>query len=188
LSLLSRAPPTPPPLPYTTLFRSTPAPAATITTPMSGRDAAGELTDPVQRHELDTRGAAGRDARPRRAEDAVEALARGLRQPPLHAGHRPYLATQPDLTQEQRVGGEGAIAHAGDERREHRQIGGRLGQAESARDVDEHVQLPARHATATLQHGEQHREPAVIEAGRDPLRRAEPGLRGERLDLDEERA
>src|SRR2546425_4650380 len=123
--------------------------AATITTPMPGRDAAGELTDPVQRHELDTRGAAGRDARPRRAEDAVEALARGLRQPPLHAGHRPYLATQPDLTQEQRVGGEGAIAHAGDQRREHRQIGGRLGQAESAPDVDEHVQLPARHATAT---------------------------------------
>src|SRR5436853_1369271 len=74
----------------------TPTPAATITTPTSGRDAAGELTDAVQRDELDTR-SAGHDARPRRAEDAAEALARGLRQPPLHAGHRPHLATQPDL-------------------------------------------------------------------------------------------
>src|SRR2546426_1998057 len=132
----------------------TPAPAATITTPMSGRDAAGELTDPVQRDELDTRGA-GRDARPRRAEDAAEALARGLRQPPLHAGHPPYLATQPDLTQEQRVGGEGAIAHARDQRPQHPQIGGRLDQADPARDIDEHVQLPACHAAAALQHREQ---------------------------------
>src|SRR2546426_1761302 len=79
----------------------TPAPAATITTPTSGRDAAGELTDPVQRDELDPR-RAGRDPRTRRAEDAAEAPARGLRQPPLHAGHGPYLAAQPDLAPEHR--------------------------------------------------------------------------------------
>src|SRR2546426_280394 len=105
----------------------TPAPAATITTPMSGRDAAGELTHPVQRHELDTRGAR-RDARPRRAEDAAEAPARGPPPPPRPARHGPYLAAQPDLTQEQRVGGEGAIAHARDQRPQHPQIGGRLDQ------------------------------------------------------------
>src|SRR3989454_10141470 len=87
----------------------TPAPAATITTPMSGRDAAGELTHPVQRPELDTRGAAGRDAPPRRAEDAGEALARGPPQPPPPPGHPPHLATPPHPTPEQpgrRGGGE----------------------------------------------------------------------------------
>src|SRR2546428_920936 len=89
----------------------TPAPAATITTPTSGRDAAGELTDPVQRDELDPR-RAGRDPRPRRAEDAAEALARGPRQPPLHARHGPYPAAQPHLAQEQRLGREPAVPHA----------------------------------------------------------------------------
>src|SRR2546428_407247 len=147
----------------------TPAPAATITTPTSGRDAAGELTDPVQRDELDPR-RAGRDPGPRRAEDAAEALARGLRQPPLHAGYRAYLAAQPDLAQEQRVGRERAVPHARHQRCEHRQIRGRLDQADPARHIDEHVQLPACHAAAALQHREQDREPAVIEAGRDPLR------------------
>src|SRR3989442_395685 len=53
---------------------------------------------------------------------------------------------------------------------------------------DAAARRPASHPAATLKHREQHREPAVIEARRDPLRRAEPRLRGERLDLDEERA
>src|SRR2546428_11756508 len=81
----------------------TPAPAATITTPTSGRDAAGELTDPVQRDELDPR-RAGRDPRPRRAEDAAEAPARGPPPPPPPPRPRPDLAPPPHPPQEQRGG------------------------------------------------------------------------------------
>src|SRR5258708_19534131 len=57
----------------------TPAPAATTTTPTSGSEATGELTDSLQPDDLEIAGGA---AGPGRQEHAAEALACCLRQPP----------------------------------------------------------------------------------------------------------
>src|SRR5947207_2496724 len=157
-----------------------PAPAATITTPTSGGEATGEVTDPIHSDHVEI-GDAG--ARARRQEDAPEPLAGRLGEPPLHPRHRPDLPAQPDLAQKQRVGRQRPVPHAREQRGRHGQVAGRLEQPHAAGHVDEHVQRGERHATAALEHREQDGEPAVIEARRDALWRAESGLRGERLDL-----
>src|SRR2546423_3246691 len=79
----------------------TPAPAATTTTPMSGCEAPGELTDSLQPDHLEipARDVAGA----RRQEHAPKALACGFGQAPLDAGNRADLATEADLAEEQRV-------------------------------------------------------------------------------------
>ena len=75
-----------------------------------------------------------------------------------------------------------------DEGGEDGEVGGGFDQAHTARDVDEHVEVPERESAAPLEHREQQREAAMIETGRHTLRRAESRLRGERLDLDQHRA
>src|SRR5205823_5421460 len=72
----------------------TPAPAATITTPTSGGEAVGELTDPIHPDHVEVGDAA---ARARRQEDAPESLAGRFCEAPLHARHRPDLPAQPYL-------------------------------------------------------------------------------------------
>src|SRR5438094_8596693 len=69
----------------------TPAPAATITTPTSGREAAGEVTDAFH---TDDSEAFRRAARARGAEDAAETQPRRFREPPLERGDGPDRATQ----------------------------------------------------------------------------------------------
>src|SRR2546430_11912928 len=66
-----------------------------------------------------------------------EALARRLAQTPLDPGYGPDLASESHFAQEQRVGGQRPVAHARDERREHREVGGRLEQPHPARDRSE---------------------------------------------------
>src|SRR5262245_31447611 len=78
----------------------TPAPAATMTTPASGGEAAGEIMHSFETDQVEPRGF---HARAGRQEDAPETLALRLDQPAFHAGDRPDLATQPDLTEEQGI-------------------------------------------------------------------------------------
>src|SRR5436309_1188212 len=160
----------------------TPAPAATITTPTSGGEAAGELIDPVHADDVQPGRA---HPRARRQEDTPEPLAGGFSEPSLHAPDRSDLPAQPDLAQEQGIGGKRPVAHAGHERRRHRQIARRLEQPHAPRHIDEHVQLGERQPAAALQDRQQHGEATVVEARGDPLRRAEPRPRRERLALDE---
>src|SRR2546426_5072472 len=68
-----------------------PAPAATMTTPTSGGETTGELTDAFQPHDVQTRWS---DARAGGAEHPAESLARRLDEPALDAGHGPDLAPQ----------------------------------------------------------------------------------------------
>src|SRR5207244_12901770 len=77
------------------------SPAATITTPTSGGEATGEVTDPIHRDHVE---AGGAPARAGRQEDAPEPLTGRFRQPALHPRHRSDLPTQPHLAQEERVG------------------------------------------------------------------------------------
>src|SRR3989442_4918900 len=95
----------------------TPAPAATTTTPTSGCEPTGELTDSLQpdQLELSARAAPPAPARARRQERAAEALARGFGDAALDAGHRTDLAAQAHLSHEERVGRHRTIVDRGDE-------------------------------------------------------------------------
>src|SRR5205809_5490398 len=162
----------------------TPAPAATTTTPTSGGDAAGELIDPVHADDVQPGDA---HQRARRQEDTPEPLTGRFSEPPLHARDRSDLPAQPDLAQEQGIGGKRPVTHAGHQRRRHRQIARRLEQAYAARHVDEHVPPGERQPAAALQHRQQDRETAVVEPRGDTLRRAGPPPGRALLDLDETR-
>src|SRR5947208_6140780 len=72
----------------------TPAPAATTTTPTSGCEAAGELTDSLQPDDFELAGGA---AGPGGQEHAAEALPRGFGEAALDPRHGANLATEPDL-------------------------------------------------------------------------------------------
>src|SRR6266581_2286910 len=165
----------------------TPAPAATTTTPTSGCEPTGELTDSLQPDQLELSARAA-PPRARRQERAAEALARGFGEAALDAGHRTDLAAQAYLSKEERVGRHRTIVDCGDEGGKDGEVGRRLYEAHAAGNVDEDVQAAKRQAAAALEHGQQQGEAAVIQSGGHALRRPEPRFRGERLDLDEHRA
>src|SRR6266446_1241558 len=163
----------------------TPAPAATTTTPTSGCETTGELTDSLQPDHLQI---AAHPPRARRQEHTPKALACRFGEPPLDAGNGANLAAEADLTEEERIGGHGTVVDSRDEGRKNRQVGRGLDQTDAAGHVDEDVQIPEREATAALEYREQQREAAMIESRRHALRRPESRLRGERLDFDQHRA
>src|SRR2546425_573394 len=74
----------------------TPAPAATRTTPTSGGEAAGEVTDVIDPHDLET----ARDAGARGQEHASKSLALGFDQPALRGGDGTDFATETHLPEE----------------------------------------------------------------------------------------
>src|SRR2546425_6843701 len=86
-----------------------PAPAATITTPASGREAAGEVTDALHTHDVQ---AGHRQAGAGGQEHAPEPLPHRLAEPALHRAHGADLPAQTDLAQEERIRGERPVLHA----------------------------------------------------------------------------
>src|SRR5437773_1982796 len=143
----------------------TPAPAATTTTPTSGCETTGELTDSLQPDHLHVAARAA-PPRARRQERAAEALARGFGEAALDAGHRTDLAAQAHLSKEERVGRHRTIVDRGDEGGKDGEVGRRLYEAHAAGNVDEDVQAAKRQAAAALEHGQQQGEAAVIQSGR----------------------
>src|SRR2546426_11981373 len=127
----------------------TPAPAATTTTPTSGRESPGEVTDAVHADQIEPG-----QAHPRASgqEHAAEPLARGFAEASLDGRHGANLAAQADLAQKHGVGRERSVVHARDERRHDGEIGRGLDQADAAGDVHEHVPLAERQAAAALEH------------------------------------
>src|SRR5947209_11175590 len=153
-----------------------PAPAATITTPTSGGEAPGEVTDAVHRDHVET---GQGHARAGREEDATETLARRLAQSPLETRDRTNLPAQAHLPEEHGVRRQRPVVHARHQRRQHGEVGRRLDQPGPARHVDEHVEGPEGQPAAALEHREQHRQSTVVEPRRHALRRAEATLGGE---------
>src|SRR5438105_3091478 len=131
----------------------TPAPAATTTTPTSGCETAGELTDSLQPDHLEVANPGG-STRASRQKHAPEPLPRGFGQAPLHAGDRTDFAAEAYLAEEHRISRDGTIVDGGDKGGENREVGRRLDQAHPARHVDEDVQIPEREAAAALEHRE----------------------------------
>src|SRR5216110_999402 len=119
----------------------TPAPAATTTTPASGRESPGELTDAVHADQIEPGQA---HARAGGQEHAAEPLARRFAEASLDGRYGANLAAQADLAQEHGVRRERSVVHARDERRHDGEIGRRLHQAHPARHVHEHVPLAER--------------------------------------------
>src|SRR6266513_4012871 len=152
----------------------TPAPAATTTTPTSGCESAGEVTDAVHADQIEPG-----QAHPRAGgqEHAAEPLTRRFAEASLDGRYGANLAAQADLAQEHVVRRERSVVHARDERRHDGEIGRRLHQAHRARHVHEHVPLAERQTAATLEDGEQHRQAAMVEPRGHPLWCAESGLR-----------
>src|SRR6184192_4004544 len=162
----------------------TPAPAATTTTPASGRESPGEVTDAVHAHQIE----AGQ-AHPRAGgqKHAAEPLAHRFAEASLDCRHGADLAAQADLAQEHGVRWERSVVHARDQRRHDGEVGRGLDQPHPARHVHEHVPLTERQATAALEDREQDRQAAVVESRGHPLWGAEAALRRQRLDLDQQR-
>src|SRR5207249_2664876 len=163
----------------------TPAPAATTTTPASGRESPGEVTDAVHADQIEPGQA---HARAGGQEHAAEPLARRFPEPSLDCAHGADLTAQADLPQEHGVGRERSVVHARDQRRHDREIGRGLDQPHAARHVDEHVPLAERQAAAALEDREQHRQAAMVESRGHPLWCAEAGLRRQGLDFHQEGA
>src|SRR5713101_1653465 len=144
-----------------------PAPAATTTTPMSGGEAPGELTDSLQPYDFEI--AAG-PLRARRQEHAAEPLPRRFDESPFDTGDGADFAAETDLAEEQCIGRDRAIVDRRDEGGKDGKVGGRFDQAYASGDVDEHVETSEGETRTALEDREQQREPAVIEAGGDALR------------------
>src|SRR5258707_12088931 len=89
----------------------TPAPAATTTTPTSGCEAAGELTDSLQPDDLEFACGA---ARAGGQAHTAKALARCLCEASLDARDRPDLSAASHLAQGQRVGRHAPVMHRRD--------------------------------------------------------------------------
>src|SRR6266849_6052838 len=119
----------------------TPAPAATTTTPTSGCETTGELTDSLQPNHLEV------PARPPRAcgqEHAPKALARGFGQAPLHAGDGTDLAPKADLAEEQRISRDRAIMDGGDKGGKDGKVGRWLNQPHTTSHIHKNVETPER--------------------------------------------
>src|SRR5438874_6909894 len=89
-----------------------PAPAATTTTPASGRESPGEVTDAVHAHQIE----AGQ-AHPRAGgqKHAAEPLAHRFAEASLDCRYGADLAAQADLAQEQGARRERSVVHARDQ-------------------------------------------------------------------------
>src|SRR5258707_1333075 len=129
----------------------TPAPAATTTTPTSGCEAAGELTDSLQPDDLELAGGA---ARAGGQEHAAKALARGLGEASLDARDGPDLAAESHLAQEERVGRHGPVMDRRDEGGEDGDAGGGVDQAHTSPDVDDDVEVPEPEGGPPREHRE----------------------------------
>src|SRR6185295_4467623 len=108
----------------------TPAPAATTTTPTSGGETPGELTDSLQSDHFEILA----PFRTIRQEYAAKALTRGFGQTPLDAGDGTNFAAQPHFAEKQCVRRNRPVVHGGDQRGQHRQIRRRLDQAHTSCD------------------------------------------------------
>src|ERR1041384_3247120 len=132
----------------------TPDPAATRTTPTSGGEAAGEVTDVIDPYDLET----ARDPGARGEKHAPESLAFGFDETAFRPRDGPDFAAETDFPEEQRVGGQRAIVHARDQGRQHGEIGGGFEQPHAPGHVDEDVEAADRSAAAPFQNGERSEE------------------------------
>ena len=79
------------------------------------------------------------------------------------------------------------LTQARGQRHRHRQVGGRLLDAQAAGHVDVDVVAGQVQAGVARQHGDQHQHPADVDPGGRAPRRAATGRRHQRLDLDRQR-
>ncbi len=101
--------------------------------------------------------------------------------------HLADLAGQADLAEGHQVGGQRAVGERADQGQAHGQVGAGLGQADAADGRHVHVDVAGDDACPSLEHGEQQREAARVEAlCAAPRRAAGVAGVGERLHLDEQ--
>ena len=126
--------------------------------------------------------------RRRRAVADVEAELGRLAQAQPGVRDRADLARQRDLAEPHRVARQRLVGQRRDQRRGHRQIGRRIGQAIAARDVEIDLGRGEIEPAARLQHRQQHRQPPAVPAHhRAARRRARWQPHDQRLDLDQHR-
>src|ERR1700730_10756447 len=116
-----------------------------------------------------------------------EAEAGGFQEAALQLAHPADFAAEAELTDGHQAGPRRPVAFVGRDRQRAGQVSGRLGQAPTARGVDENVVPAEVEVGAPLEHGDQHVEPVEVDAVDRPARRAEPTGRGQALQLDEKR-
>ena len=96
---------------------------------------------------------------------------------------------KPISPNEMTIGGKRMVDQCADDGQAHRQIAARLGQPHAADGGREHLVLTHRHPGSSLEHGQQQRQPAGIEAlSAAPWRHTGVDLVGQRLHLDQQRA
>ena len=114
---------------------------------------------------------------------------RRLGQPPRGVGDLAQLAGQADLAERDDIGGKRMVGQRADDGQAHRQVAAGLGQPHAADGRREHLVLTHRQPGPSLEHGQQQRQPAGIEAlSAAPWRHTGVDLVGQRLDLDQQRA
>src|SRR6185369_637819 len=116
----------------------------------------------------------------------LEAELGGFFQPQPGMRHRPNLARQRDLSENDRFGRHGSLRQGGYQRRRNRQVRCRVAQAVTAGDVQIDLRRGEAHAAPRLQHGEDHRQTSAVPTHGRPSRSRSGGKpHDERLDLDE---
>ncbi len=171
------------------VFTTAPARAATSRRILAGRDVE-PLDELLQVIDL-VRRDAGRcrlcPAAPRRDQGTLEPeLARFL-EPRIGLTHAADLAAEADLAEHHHVRRDGVTRERRDQGRRDGEVGGRLGDAQPARDVEINVVGADRKAAARIEHGHHHGEPRRVPADDGAARRAGRGGGDQRLDLDQHR-
>ena len=100
---------------------------------------------------------------------------------------RTQTSRQPDLAEHGQTFTCRYTLRGGGDRQRDGEVGARLVDPNAAGDVDEDVRAAERDAGVPPRHGDDHREPLRVDAGRDAARHRQIGRRDERLDLEQDR-
>ena len=148
---------------------------------VDGGQRLGDRARPDRRHAL------GRLGGRQRQDGTREAEPGGFGETARRVGHLAQLAAQADLAARHDVGVEGPVGERRGDRQHHRQVGGRLDDADAADGERVDVVVGHRQGEALLQHGDQQRQAAPVEPLRRSTRRRQGRHGDQRLQLDEQR-
>src|SRR5438132_522634 len=123
------------------------------------------------RHRRQTFASPGAAARAKRHPGLRETELRRLLEARLGMGDRAHPAGQPDLPENDRVGGHWRLGQRRDQGRRDGQIGGRLDDSQAAGDIEINIVGADREPAAGVEHRGDHREARRIPADDRPPRR-----------------
>ena len=136
------------------------------------RSGTRQLVDAVDRDDFDTFGFFDRTAQVARHDDPSEPEPGSFADTLFRTGGGAHFARQADFSRQADPFADRTIVVGGDHRCRDREVQSRIGDLESAGEVEEYVLREHLHSHAFFEHGEQHVHTFVVVTGRRALRSA----------------